>query len=168
MAENNDDDSVEPESDEDSQQAEASGRATTELAVKQTLEFSGPLPPPQLLKGYNDAFAGCAERVVAMAERQSAHRQELEKKIIESNCEAQTRGQWFAFILALVVIGGGVYLLAQGKSLEGFSAIIIALGSLIGTLVYGRSAQRKEREHKMQNFPRAPRPPLPSNDSGSN
>lgn len=90
---------------------QAARRLTTEVTVK-TFGFAGPLPPPEVLQGYNGAFVGCAERIVAMAERQSAHRQEIEKMVIESNCRAQSRGQWFAFVLALVVIGGGVYLLA--------------------------------------------------------
>jgi uncharacterized membrane protein len=166
MAENKDDDShesVDPEIEDDSEESSLRRRRTTaELTVKQSFEFSGPLPPPQLLKGYNDAFPGCAERVVAMAERQSAHRQQLEKAVVESNCNA--RGQWFAFILALVVIGGGVYLLAEGKSLEGFSAIILAVGSIVGALIYGRTEQRKERENKLRPLPeQAPRPRQNSN-----
>ena len=91
-----------------------------------------------------------------MAERQSAHRQQIEKTVIDANCQAQSRGQWFAFILAAMVIGGGVYLLAQGKSLEGFSAIILAVASLIGALVFSRSEQRKERAQKLRPMPSAP------------
>ncbi len=146
--------------DDDPEETSAqAGRRTAKLEVSRTtFEFRGPLPPPELLKSYNDAFAGCAERVVAMAEKQSGHRQELEKMIVEGNCKAQTRGQWFAFILALVVIGGGVYLLAQGKSIEGFSAIILAVGSLVAALIYGRTEQKKERESKLQALPQAARP----------
>lgn len=91
-----------------------------------------------------------------MAERQSAHRQGIEKSIVDTNCQAQTRGQYFAFILAAMVIAGGVYLLAQGKSLEGFSAIILAVASLIGALVFSRTEQRKERQEKLRPLPSAP------------
>jgi uncharacterized membrane protein len=168
MAENKADDSpesAEAEIADDEGQSSSSDRVTAELTLKRRFEFSGPLPPPQVLKGYNEAFAGCAERILAMAERQSAHRQDLEKRIVTNNCAAQTRGQWFAFILAFVVLTGGVYLLSTGKSLEGFAAIIIALGSLIGSLIYGRSEQRKEREEKGRNLPEAPPQPFSSNPS---
>jgi len=134
-------------------------RTTAEIKISAS-EFSGPLPPPELLKGYNEAFAGCAERVVAMAEAQSKHRQALENRVINSNCANETRAQWFAFILALVIIGGGVYLLATGKSVQGFSAIILAVASLAGALIYGRSEQRKERSRKLQPLP--PQPHIPS------
>ncbi|MBV8774176.1 MAG: DUF2335 domain-containing protein [Deltaproteobacteria bacterium] len=176
MAENSDDhslaggkpiepDAVEPVEEESPEEAGDQGsprRTTAELTmVKRTLEFSGPLPPPDVLQDYNGAFAGCAERIVAMAERQSAHRQELERLVVRSNCSAQNRGQWFAFVLALVVICGGIFLLAQGKSIEGFAAIILAVGSLIGALIYGRSEQRKERADKSQSLPRVPAPSSP-------
>jgi uncharacterized membrane protein len=168
VAENNDDElpgAIEPEvASDEAHSEESSGRTPAELTVS-SFEFSGPLPPPQILQGYNNAFAGCAERVVAMAERQSAHRQALERLIIESNCKAQSRGQLFAFILALVVLGGGVYLLAKGKSIEGFSAIILALASLTGALIYGQSQQEKERKDKERNLPHAPPPSMSSNDS---
>jgi uncharacterized membrane protein len=139
------------EPDAQSKPARAVDHGTSELSIERaTFEFSGPLPPPELLKSYNEAFPGCAERVVAMAERQSRHRQELERLVVEANCQAQRRGQYFAFILALIVITGGVYLLASGKSIEGFSAIILALASLVTTLIYGRREQAKERTRKAQ------------------
>ena len=69
------------------------------------------------------------------------------------------------FRLALMVIGGGVYLLAQGKSVQGFSAIIIALASLIGALVYSHTEQKKERERRLRPFPQAPRPRRPDPNS---
>ena len=161
MAENNDDDaheSEQPETVDDSQEESVKARrTTTEMSVQRVqFEFAGPLPPPQILEAYNDAFPGCAERVVAMAERQSAHRQHLEKTVVEGNLAAQRRGQWFAFILAFIVLSGGVYLLANGRSLEGFSAIIIAVGGIVSTLIWTRKEQRKEREDKLRPLPQAP------------
>lgn len=83
---------ISPTKSDEPQERLIASRTTSELTV-QSFEFSGPLPPPQILRGYNDAFAGCAERIVAMAERQSAHRQEIEKMVIDGNCRAQSRGQ---------------------------------------------------------------------------
>jgi len=47
--------------------------------------FSGPLPHPQILEKYNEVVPDAAERIIAMAENQSKHRQELETKAIESD-----------------------------------------------------------------------------------
>jgi len=179
MAENKEDDSppdaepVDPElesaRDDSERSAQEERRTTAELRITTVQQFSGPLPHPDLLKGYNGAFPGCAERVMAMAERQSAHRQQLERIVVEGNCNAQTRGQWFAFILAFVIICGGVYLLAKGKSVEGFAAIIFAVGSLIAVFIYGRTEQRKEREAKSRPLPTtSPRNPSTASHLDSN
>lgn len=42
--------------------------------------FSGPIPPPQTMAGYETALPGSADRILKMAEEQSAHRQEMEKE----------------------------------------------------------------------------------------
>lgn len=72
----------------------ASGPEITKITAEVTRQvitrvsrfFSGPLPPPEVLAGYNDAFQGAAERIVTMAESQLKHRQEMERAVVESNC----------------------------------------------------------------------------------
>lgn len=44
--------------------------------------FSGPLPPPDALQGYENISPGFANRILVMAEQQSVHRQELERSTI--------------------------------------------------------------------------------------
>ena len=41
--------------------------------------FSGPIPPPDLLEKYNNIIPNGADRILAMAEQQQAHRQFMEK-----------------------------------------------------------------------------------------
>ena len=41
--------------------------------------FSGPLPPPEILRKFDEVVPGAAERIIKMAEDQSIHRKELEK-----------------------------------------------------------------------------------------
>ncbi len=47
--------------------------------------FSGPLPPPEILKRFDKVVPCTAERIIKMAEEQSAHRRELEKRVIDSD-----------------------------------------------------------------------------------
>ena len=56
-----------------SQQNQPAPTRTTAVAVSQS--FSGPLPPPEVLEHYERIAPGTAERLLAMAESQSAHRQ---------------------------------------------------------------------------------------------
>ncbi len=52
-------------------------------AVSQASTFSGPIPPPQVLKGYNEIIKDGAERIILMAEKQSNHRMQLEDHAIK-------------------------------------------------------------------------------------
>lgn len=104
----------------------------------------GPLPAPDDLVRYNDAFDGCAERIVAMAERQSQHRQELESATNKANNRRETQGQWMAFVVSLFVIGGGILLIHNDKPTTGFVAILLPVATLAATFIAKRSSERKQ------------------------
>ncbi len=118
------------------------------LTQVQTEFFSGPIPPPSYLARYNDVVPGGADRILSMAERQSSHRESLETKVVDGGLRAQRQGMNRAFILALVVVLGGIYLMATGKSGWGFAAIISSLTSLVSVFAIGKREQRKERVEK--------------------
>lgn len=44
--------------------------------------FSGPLPPPDLLREYNQIVPGLAERIARMAEKEQDHRHYFERKLV--------------------------------------------------------------------------------------
>jgi uncharacterized membrane protein len=111
------------------------------------VSFSGPLPHASLLAKYNEVIPHGAERIMAMAERQSAHRESLEAKVVAGNIASQKRGSIFAFIICLVAIIGGFALIATGKSASGLATIIASLTALF---VYGKYQQRKERQAKSE------------------
>ena len=45
--------------------------------IQQRIEFSGPIPPPQVLKQYEEIIPGAGERILAMAEKEQDHRHGL-------------------------------------------------------------------------------------------
>ena len=89
---------------------------------------------------------------MAMAEQQSAHRELMESRVISGNIASQTRGSYFAFILALVSILGGFLLIYTRKNAEGLAAMIASVGALAGVFVYTKYEQKKEREIKSANL----------------
>ena len=111
-------------------------------------EFRGPLPPPQLLTRYNEAFPDCAERVVAMAEGQSNHRQQIESKVIESNISNERLGQWLAFLLAVAGMACGTFLLYLGKNASGLAVLLGPLGSIVILFLYSRTTREKSLKAK--------------------
>ncbi len=94
------------------------------IASTQSVSFSGPVPPPEQLAKYNQAFQNGAERVFQLAEKEQNHRhtldkrdQELSEQLVKTDNEIKirdallrSRGQIFAFFLALFCICTSVLL----------------------------------------------------------
>lgn len=119
--------------------------------------YSGPLPAPEDLIRYNEAFPGCAERIVVMAEHQSDHRRGLESRVVDQNIKHDHRGQTLGFVIALVGIVGSMVLMDRGQTASGLAVFFTMLSSLVGLFVTGKIAQRRELDQKNQ--PPAPSPP---------
>ncbi len=124
------------------------------MVLHQETHFSGPIPPPALLAKYNEVIPNGAERIMAMAERQSAHRERLEARGGDGNVSSQTRAGYFTFIVLVIAIIGGMFLLHEGKSVVGLSTIIASIGGVAGVFFYSKREQRKERVEKAALMPR--------------
>lgn len=110
--------------------------------------FSGPLPHPDILRGYNHVVSGAAERILVMAEEQARHRQSLERTVIEGGSRRANLGLWLGFILSIVVLALSAALIVNGYELAGTVIGSIDLVSLATVFVVGRIDQRKERIEK--------------------
>lgn len=112
-------------------------------AVRQ--EFSGPIPHPMLLQQYDQVIPGAAERILKMAENQSAHRMDLEKIVIRSDVTKSERGQVFGLGVAILGIIASIILGLAGHEI---AAGIIGgsdLVSLASVFVFGRRRKELER-----------------------
>jgi uncharacterized membrane protein len=115
----------------------AMNRPTGQLAhvSHQSLEVSsGPTPPPAHVEAYERICPGAAERFLKLAEDEAQHRRKHENShlaIVEANAKASrslvSRGQIFAFLIAMSGIGAGVWLSLNEARIAGS---IIGGGSL--------------------------------------
>ena len=87
---------------------------------------------------------------MALAESQSAHRQELEKTVVRANVAAERRAQHSAFFLGVLVITIGGVLIYFDKDVQGLAAILGTLATLAGVFVYGRYQQAQESKRKAE------------------
>lgn len=111
--------------------------------------YRGPIPPPELLEGYENILPGSADRIIAMTERQQNHRMDLEATVVTSNAKDARLGVIFAFILGLLVIGGGIAIILMDKGVALGSAFsFVGLATLLSTFVYGTRSNSKERQNK--------------------
>ena len=103
----------------------------------------GPIPHPEILRGYDDLVSGAAARIIELAEEESAHRRKIENKALDANIALQEQnvviakqqnqvvnrsdilGQIFGFIICISCVGAAVFLGINGhEELAGAITII--------------------------------------------
>lgn len=115
------------------------------LLIQKASSFSGPIPPPEILKGYNEVLENGAERIIIMAEKQSEHRMQLENHAIKEQLKQSRRGQNFGFTMGIIGLA-----LATILSLTGHETVAGIFGGttivgLTAVFVIGKRLQQKER-----------------------
>lgn len=110
--------------------------------------FSGPLPPPNILMGYEKTCPGAADRIIKMAETQTKHRQKLEKSVVGSNIDNEKVGMWMAFILTVGLMCSGIYLIKDGKGWGGYAAVFLPVIFHAGNYVYNKQKEERVPEKK--------------------
>ena len=132
-------------------QGTSPGPAHSISAVTHSVEFSsyaGPLPHPDILRGFEEVVPGSAERIVKQFEQQSSHRRSMEATVISSGAFSQRLGTASALLIGLVGVAGGLWLTHEGRSVVGLTSFLGTLAGLIGTYLYQRKQQDREREEK--------------------
>lgn len=139
--------------------SDGAGAAAALYAVHQVQQTFGPLPPPAMLREYEEISPGFAERLMAMMEQQQEHRHQLEELTVRGS---ERRATWG------LAIGAGVVVLVLAAaftlSLLGHQTVAAVLGSLdivslAAVFVVGRREQRTERLEKARVMGEVSSPP---------
>ena len=118
-------------------------------------QFSGPIPPPSIMRGYEDVLPGSADRILTMAEFGQRHRASYEN-----------RGLLFGFLAALALIALSAYVVSLGFAAASVGVIVASIASTAGTFVYSNHSRRQELREKREALQNpSSRPELP--ESGS-
>ena len=117
------------------------------------LSKSSPLPDSRELKAYEQILPGISERLMTSYERQQYHRTELEKMVVKSGIIRSYLGQVFSFILGMLVISGGIFLILKGFNVAGYSLLVGTTTTLVGSFLYGKRQNRIERGKKSDENP---------------
>ena len=84
-----------------------------------------------------------------MAERQEAHRHELEKAIVRAEIQQGRLGLILGFVVVMTMGIGGMLLIWHGDNVNGLAIVLSSLVGLVGSFVY--SAKRKRSVAREQN-----------------
>lgn len=120
-------------------------------------EFSGPIPPPSIIKGYEEVLPGAADRILSMAEEQAKHRQAMERKIVNTESRDSLLGILFAFSLGIGCIVAAIIVVIMvpqnSGAIAGSVFGVAGIGSIIATFIRGTrrsSSNDKAGKNKQQ------------------
>ena len=127
--------------------------------VSNVTGFSGPIPPPVLLKEYNAIDPSFAERIMLMAEREQTHKINIDNanialqketaksrhKIITTQGNQILRGQIFGFVIAVLILVLAFVLIFYNYPLTGFSLIILDVAAIISAFMFSNLSKPKKK-----------------------
>ena len=90
---------------------------------------------------FNRVHPGSAERILAMAEKEQAHRISLESTALNASAKDSKHGQYFGFFLALLCIGGGIYLAVHSQTIAAVALIVASATGLAGRFLINRASR---------------------------
>lgn len=130
---------------------EAQAKAIKAVLVGMSIQrhtFKSPIPPPAILKGYNEVIPNGAERILSMSEKQSDHRMRMEKEVTAIEQKQSGRGQHYGLIVALSFLIASFILILMGHDVSGTIIGSIDLVALVTVFVVGKHYQNKSLTDK--------------------
>ncbi|GGB06798.1 DUF2335 domain-containing protein [Puia dinghuensis] len=104
--------------------------------------FSGPLPPPDILRQMNEIVPGAAAQIINMTVSQSEHRKAMEKCVVEGQTKQSRDGQRYGFAIAIIVILISGFLVYNGHDIAGTILGGVDLVALVAVFVTGKASQK--------------------------
>ncbi len=118
----------------------------TRAVVTREVIFSGPLPPPAILRQYESILPVSAERIFKMAEQQHNHRMHLEKEVIGGDVKRSNRGLICGTVVMLATLALCAYLGKSPQMVYALALLVAEMGSLLAAFLYVDTKRRKERD----------------------
>lgn len=108
----------------------------------------GPLPPPSMLREYEEIVPGISHRMFRQVELQSEHRRGLENRHLDASIRRSSRGQHFALLIAMLGLLVGGFLIYEDKQIYGFGVLLSGILPIVGSFLYSQYRQHRELERK--------------------
>jgi uncharacterized membrane protein len=108
------------------------------VEITEATSFSGPLPPPGVLRGYDDVVPGLAREIVDQWKGETAHRhqvvnylRETDRLAMEGYYAAEKRSQIFGLIAIVFVIALAALAVVLDRPIVGVAALLTGAGAAI-------------------------------------
>lgn len=120
------------------------------VARHESMTFEGPIPPPIIIRQYEDAVSGSGDRIITMAEKQMNHRHKMESSVINASIRYELLGLILGFLLSSGVIIGGFAALFSGLNVVGVGLIVTPAVTIAGVFVYTQRQRNQQLEQKQK------------------
>lgn len=117
----------------------------TRVVTEFVAAFHGPLPPPSIMREYDDVVPGAAERIIDMAEKEQAHRHSWEQRALSADRWYSMAGLLAGWSTALALAAGAVASAGIGQPGVGIALAAASATGMVWKLIQGRS-ERPEQQ----------------------
>jgi uncharacterized membrane protein len=118
------------------------------IAAIRSTSFSGPIPPPEMLKGHNEVLPGAADRILKMAENQNKHRIAMEASVAASDMKRAGHGLLAGLLVTSLLILCATWCILSGHDAAGGTLGTATIIGLAGVFVYGTITRKDERRKR--------------------
>ena len=107
--------------------------------------YSGPIPPPEMLKQYDEIYPGLSKEIVNTAFSQTKHRHEIEKIVVPAEINRMKRGQYFGLTIAVLgLLLSGLLAYLGHDTVAGIIGSTTLVG-LVSVFVIGKKWSQKQK-----------------------
>lgn len=106
--------------------------------------FSGPMPHPNILKGYEEVLPGAAERILQMAENEQQHRHKQEDRICKGSVSQVKRGQWIALFVVVMLTAVATALTLLGQQTVGGIIFGTTIAAVTTIFIVSKNRDKKD------------------------
>lgn len=116
---------------------------------------SGPLPSASQFRSYEEVCPGSADRILAMAEREQAHRHTCELEAAAFEQRYSKTGLWMGFFIAGLLVCSAVVVALYGHEIVASALVAASAVGMVATFINGGAGPVKgpPRESKSQQAP---------------
>lgn len=118
--------------------------------ISTMISYSGPLPPPEYLRGYAEVYPDAPKKIFAWVDQQQEHRHKMDEKILDKSFKQSMYGLFGGLVIAILFVILGFVLIFNDKEFAGFgmmSPVVVTIG---GYLILQRKKQKNDSEEEQE------------------
>lgn len=121
--------------------------ASSGIYLVRAESFSGPLPSPKSLEEYKRIAPEVLELILKEYGEEGPHRRKNEERLVVNGIRMQRLGLLSAFLIALLFLGAGFYLIMGGHDAAGTGICGAGVASVVVAFLRHTSSQTQRRRN---------------------